>query len=75
MIGPTFPPEHPSGYLIDGTPVFDLRDVAATYGMTYAECEAALREFIGCTALQRAERAALLAGVMRAGDARIHRIQ
>lgn len=68
-------PEPPTGYLIDGTPVFNLHDVAATYGMTYAECEDALREFIGCTVLQRGGIELLRAGVLFAGDPRTHRIQ
>lgn len=68
------PPESPTGYLIDGTPVFDLHDVAATHGMTYAECEDALREFIECVARQRGGMESLRAGVFVAGDPRIHRL-
>jgi hypothetical protein len=69
------PPESASGYLIDGTPVFDLGDVAAARGMTYAECEDALADFLFWATLQGAEMGALTAGVMTEGDHRIHRVQ
>jgi hypothetical protein len=63
----------PSGYLIDGTPVFDLGDVAAARGMTYAED--ALADFLLWATLQGAEMGALTAGVMTEGDHRVHRVQ
>ena len=75
MIGPALLLESPSGYLIDGTPVFDLRDVAAAYGMAYADCRDALREFVGWTCLRKGDVGPLLAGVMHARDTRIHRGQ
>jgi hypothetical protein len=67
--------ERPSGYLIDGTPMFDLRDIAATHGMTYSDCENALRRFIFHSGRPRAEIAAIRAGVMSADDHRFHRVQ
>jgi hypothetical protein len=75
MIGSTRQPLLPSGYLLDGTPVFDLRDVAAAHGMTYADCRDALREFVCWMYLHKGDMGPLLAGVMHAGDARIHRVQ
>jgi hypothetical protein len=71
----TDPIKAPSGYLLDGTPVFDLRDVALAHGMSYAECEYALRDFINWTARQRPEDMSFLAGVIRADDPRFYRAQ
>lgn len=70
-----FPTATPSGYLADGTAVFNLRDVAAAHGLTPTGCADAFEDFCWWILRQEGGSQVLQAGAMRGDDSRIHPVQ